>query len=111
VPEDVSGIDPERIVTAHFPHQWKQYQLHDIDYLSSVRKGDWKLVYRHRTQALELYNIAEDVTERNDLALSHPEKVRELAVALSDKLRGWDALMPTLRATGEQIPYPDELVK
>ena len=111
VPEEVSGIDPERVVTAHFPHQWKPYQLHDIDYMSAVRKGDWKLVYRHRTQALELYNISEDITERNDLAESHPEKLRELAVELSEKLRGWDALMPTVRATGKTVPMPDELFK
>jgi hypothetical protein len=82
VPEEVSGIDPERVVTAHFPHQWKPYQLHDIDYMSAVRKGDWKLVYRHRTQALELYNISEDITERNDLSASHPEKLRELNTEL-----------------------------
>ncbi|MBQ7856081.1 MAG: sulfatase, partial [Alistipes sp.] len=85
-------------------------QLHDIDYMSCLRKGDWKLVYRHRTQALELYNIGEDITERNDLSSEHPEKLAELAKALSDKLRGWDALMPTIRATGEKVPYPDELI-
>lgn len=111
VPESISGIDPERVVTAHFPHQWKPYQLDDIDYLSSVRQGDWKLVYRHRTQALELYNIGEDVTERNDLSASHPEKVHELAVVLSERLRGWDALMPTIRATGKPVPMPDEVAK
>ena len=107
----VSGIDPEREVTAHFPHQWKPYQLHDIDYMSAIRKGDWKLVYRHRTEALELYNIAEDITERNDLAAANPAKVAELAKALSDRLRGWNALMPRVRATGEQVAWPDELIK
>ena len=58
VPESVSGIDPEREVLAHYPHQWKPYQLKDIDYLSSLTKGDWKIVYRHREQKLELYKIS-----------------------------------------------------
>ena len=111
VPETVSGIDPEREVLAHFPHQWKPYQLHDIDYMSSLRKGDWKIVYRHRQQSLELYNIGEDITERNDLSQTHPEKLREMADALTAKLELYDALLPTFRATGERIPMPNKLVK
>ena len=111
VPESVSGIDPKREVLAHYPHQWKPYQLHDIDYLSSLRKGDWKIVYRHRQQALELYNTRQDITERNDLSGTNPEKLQEMAQALTAKLKGYDALMPTFRSTGEVIPMPDELVK
>lgn len=109
VPEAVSGIDPEREVLAHYPHQWKPYQLKDIDYLSSLRKGDWKIIYRHRGQALELYNIRQDITERNDLSDSNPEKLQEMADALSAKLKGYDALMPTFRSTGDIVPMPDEL--
>lgn len=111
VPESVSGINPEREVLAHYPHQWKPYQLHDIDYLSSLRKGDWKIVYRHRQQALELYNTRQDITERNDLSGTNPEKLQEMAEALTAKLKGYDALLPTFRSTGEVIPMPDELVK
>lgn len=110
IDESVSGIDPEREVVTHFPHQWKPYPLEDIDYLSSLRKGDWKIVYRHRTQALELYNLREDIGERNDLAARNPAKLRELAALLGDKLRGWNASMPLIRSSGERIPYPDELL-
>ena len=111
IPESVSGIDPEREVLAHYPHQWKPYQLHDIDYLSSLRKGDWKIVYRHRQQVLELYNTRQDITERNDLSGTNPDKLQEMAQALTAKLKGYNALMPTFRSTGEVIPMPDELVK
>ena len=111
VPESVSGIDPEREVLSHYPHQWKPYQLHDIDYLSSLRKGDWRIVYRHRQQVLELYNTRQDITERNDLSGTNPEKLQEMAKALTAKLKGYDALMPTFRSTGEVIPMPDELIK
>ena len=111
IPESVSGIDPEREVLAHYPHQWKPYQLHDIDYLSSLRKGDWKIVYRHRQQTLELYNTRQDITERNDLSGTNPEKLQEMAKALTAKLKGYDALLPTFRSTSEVVPMPDELVK
>lgn len=58
----------------------------------AVRLGDWKLVskgelldgpYARWTKSKfgewELYNIAEDRSELNDLADTHPEKVKELA--------------------------------
>ena len=111
IAEEISGIDPQREVLAHYPHQWKPYQLRDIDYMSSLRKGDWKIVYRHREQTLELYNIGDDITERNDLSQSHPDILRQMAEALTAKLEGYDALLPTFRATGEEIPMPNELLK
>ena len=111
IAEEISGIDPQREVLAHYPHQWKPYQLRDIDYMSSLRKGDWKIVYRHREQTLELYNISDDITERNDLSQTHPDILRQMADALTAKLEGYDALLPTFRATGEEIPMPNELLK
>ncbi|MBQ9138386.1 MAG: sulfatase [Alistipes sp.] len=109
VPQSVSGIDPERALVFHYPHQWKGYELEDIDFLSAVRKGDWKLVYRMRTGALELYNLKSDIGEQHNVADKHPDVVRTLAVELSDKLRGWNSPMPRLRSTGESVPMPDKL--
>lgn len=105
-----SDIDPDRELVFHFPHQWKPYPLEDIDYMTSMRKGDWKIVYRHRTQKLELYNLKKDISERNDLASSNKKKLKEMATTLSDKLRKWNSPMPSFRNNGKQIPYPDELI-
>jgi len=110
VPQSVSGIDPSRSLVFHYPHQWKPYDLVDIDFLSAVRKGDWKLVYRMRTRKLELYNLKTDIGEKNDLSALYPERVRELAAELSAKLRGWNSPMPTVRETGKSVPLPDELL-
>ena len=109
VPQEVSGIDPERALVFHYPHQWKPYDLEDIDFLSAVRKGDWKLVYRMRTGKLELYNLREDIGEQHDLAAKYPERVKELAVELSETLRKWNSPMPSYRTTGEVVPMPDKL--
>jgi len=43
----------------------------------AIRKGDWKLA-RLAEGAPQLYNLAEDVGEKNDLAGKMPEKVKEL---------------------------------
>ena len=109
VPQSVSGIDPNRALIFHYPHQWKPYDLEDIDYLSAVRKGDWKLVYRMRSGKLELYNLKTDIGEQRDLSSAHPELVKELATELSSKLREWNSPMPRLRETLKCVPLPDEL--
>jgi arylsulfatase len=43
----------------------------------AVRVGEWKLVSRH-AGSWELYDMSSDRTEMNDLALQHPERVREM---------------------------------
>jgi arylsulfatase A-like enzyme len=60
----------------------------------AIRQGDWKLVKgpgggaganalreRATTDGAELYNLAQDIGEKNNLATQEPEKVRELAAA------------------------------
>lgn len=66
--------------------------------VSAIRKGDWKLMLYHEewvldggkakldtNHAVELYNLAEDMGEHNDLALQRKDKRDEL---LADLL-GW----------------------
>jgi len=43
----------------------------------AVRSGDWKLVKQGDT-AEQLYHLASDISEENDLAGSEPERVRQL---------------------------------
>lgn len=49
----------------------------------AVRSGDWKLVARGEKGKWQLYNLAEDRSELNDLAEKHPERVAELKGAWS----------------------------
>ena len=109
IDEAVSGISPDRAIVLHYPHKWKPYDLADIDYLSTVRKGDWKLVYRMRTRELELYNLRNDLGEQHNLAAENPEKTAELATELGNRLREWNAPMPKSRTTGKPLPMPDEI--
>lgn len=109
IPEKVSGLDPERVVISHMPHQWRIEDQEDVDFLSAIRKGDWKLVYRMHDARLELYNLKKDLSEKHDVSAMHPKIVRELAAELSDTLREWEAPMPLVKATGKLVPMPDEL--
>ena len=120
IPEAVSGIDPERPIFFHYPHQWKVDYKPEVDFLSTVIVGDWKLVYVMMNTVpgqrvadgvpLELYNIREDIGEKYNVAAQHPEIVARLAKVLGDRLRSWNASMPIVRATGKPVPWPDEIV-
>jgi arylsulfatase A-like enzyme len=66
------------------PYLW---WLHDGH--RAIRRGDWKLV-ADRDRPWELYNLAVDRGESNDLAAEHPERVAELAAfwqARADEFR------------------------
>ncbi|MBA2760951.1 MAG: sulfatase [Segetibacter sp.] len=51
---------------------------------SAVRKGDLKLIEFYQDKRLELYNIKNDPSEKNDLAKTMPEKVKELKLVLDN---------------------------
>lgn len=49
----------------------------------AVRRGDWKLVYEKKSVA-QLYNLAHDPGETQDLALSEPDTTEQLIALFSD---------------------------
>ena len=58
------------------PHETLYWR---IDGMWAIRHGDWKLVHGlANDEAPELFNLAADVSEKNDLASAQPAKVQEL---------------------------------
>lgn len=53
---------------------------------SAIRFGDWKLIQYFENNDIELYNLKEDLGEKNNLLESHPQKAKELLEIL-DKWR------------------------
>ena len=60
----------------------------------AIRKGDWKLIHRFETGDMELYNIADDISEQNDLTTQQPEKATELLADLKLWQRDTKAIIP-----------------
>ena len=64
----------------------------------AIRAADWKLIEFFETGTIELYNLAEDIGEKNDLAKAMPDRAK----AMHDDLKMWrtsvDAPMPAKRA-------------
>jgi arylsulfatase A len=76
----------------HFPH----YRGRIMPY-SIIRSGKWKLLKRYVGKPYELFNLAEDIGEKEELAEKMPDKVKELDA----KLVEW------LKKTGAKVPKPN----
>jgi arylsulfatase A-like enzyme len=66
----------ERFLAWNYPHNHGSGHTPS----SAIRQGNWKLI--HRTQPadeIELYDLANDLSESSNLAKSHPDKTSELS--------------------------------
>lgn len=83
-----------RAVYWHYPN----FAFHRDNRLgSAIREGDHKLIHFYDTDSVELYNLKNDISEKNDLS----GKMPQLASRLKNKLKVWlqdsGAVMPTKR--------------
>ena len=86
-----TGIAPSRpAIFWHYPH----YSNQGGRPACAVRAGDWKLIRSLEDQRLELYNLAEDLSETRNLAATMPAKTKELNGLLEQFLADTKAAMP-----------------
>lgn len=64
----------------HYPHYGNQGGIPG----AAIRNGDYKLIDFFTERPSELYNLANDIGEQNNLANSLPEKVEELTKQLNN---------------------------
>jgi len=65
----------------HYPHYSNQGGFPG----AAIREGDWKLIERFEDGQVQLFDLTEDIGERNDLSGSEPERVN----AMRDRLHAW----------------------
>lgn len=94
----------------HYPNNWGPSGP-GIGASSSIRLGDWKMIYYHGDESFELFNIAEDIGEQNNLSGSNREKLDELAQNLSDYLQSVNAQMPVNKLSGKKVKWPIDALK
>ena len=98
----------------HYPYN---VGLKDVDHglpltpHSSMVQGDWKLIFDWHGR-LELYNLAEDLSEKNNLVEAQPERANEMFEDLKAWLienvepRYFPTPNPDYDATQDKRPYP-----
>lgn len=89
---------------------WHYPNFYDQPPYSSLRLGDWKLIYWHKDQSLELFNLASDIGESNNVADENPDRLRELAMRLTQQLKDKEAQFATIKETGRPVPFPLEIL-
>ena len=73
----------------HLPH------YHHSTPATAMRQGDWKLIEFYEDGGkLELYHLAQDLGEKNDLAKQQPDRVKSMHAALKAWRRDVQAQMP-----------------
>jgi arylsulfatase A-like enzyme len=70
---------------------------------AGLRQGDWKLIWRAPLPSVpELYNLAQDPSEKNNLAAANPEKVASLLKRVNELARDM-AKSPLLKKEFEEM--------
>lgn len=75
----------------HYPHYGNQGGFPG----GAVREGDWKLIEWYEDNSLELFNLKDDLSEKQNLAAENPAKAKELHTKLIDWRKSVSATMPT----------------
>lgn len=108
--EDPTQKDDQKILLWHYPNNWTNINERGISWCSAMRQGKWKLIYFHKEQLLELYDIEKDIQEQHDLSASMPVQLKKMAALMTNVMKKRSAHMPVVKQSGLAIPWPDELV-
>ncbi len=82
-------------------HDHLYWEYHNREGIQAIRKGDWKAVRRYMTdnpiRPIELYNLANDIGEKKNIAKNHPDIVQTL-----------DSLMLANHSPSRHFPFQYE---
>lgn len=94
-PLPIDGKDVWPLLTQDTPPERDAILLGSQPGRIALRMGDWKLLrFAAGGPRFELYNLAEDIGEANDLAASKPEKVAEMRVRLEAMIKDAKQIQP-----------------
>ncbi|MEM9643406.1 MAG: sulfatase [Planctomycetota bacterium] len=90
VPLLQGGSIPDRPLYWHYPH----YDNQGGEPSSLIRVKDWKLIHYYEDGRVELYDLANDPAEANDLADKEPDRAKQMDEQLMGWLESVDAIYP-----------------
>lgn len=93
VPVFKGGSLPERALFWHYPHYGNQGGAPG----AAIRRGSWKLIEWAEDSRVELFNLAENIGEKNNIAAQEPQRV----AALRSELHAWQT------DVGARFPIPN----
>ena len=79
-----------RSIYWHYPH----YSNQGGKPASAILRGDYKLIYHHEDQAVELFNLRDDLNEQHDLSKTNGSLTRQMNKKLHQWLKSTRAGFP-----------------
>jgi arylsulfatase A-like enzyme len=111
----LDGLDIWTTISQGKPSPRTELVYNIEPFRAGIRQGDWKLIWRTPLpQAIELYNIAKDPSEKNNVADQYPEKVAALqkrAMELAKTMAKPLLLETEFKAVLERLAMPPALPK
>lgn len=103
-----AAMGRKRPLVWHFPNMWDA-EGDGIAPHSSIRIGDWKLIYFYDTERTALFNLREDIFEKIDHAENPRQAKRRerMARRLTKELRRMEAQVPWNRLRNGWCAWPD----
>lgn len=105
--EVIENNDTDRSLFWHFPAYLEDYRNVGNGFrakpYSSIRSGNWKLIYNYEDKSTELFNLKSDLGETRNLSDSNPAKRNELYQKLTKWIEKTHAPVPL-----ERNPYYQE---
>ncbi len=98
----------EQTFLMHYPHA-----PHRSDYFTCYRRGDWKVIYHYYPSKVsegshyQLYNLASDPFEQQNLAEARPEQLDAMMQGLIASMQHHNALYPVEEADGVTPRKPE----
>ncbi len=86
----------------HYPHYGNQGGSPG----GAVRDGRWKLIEHYGGETVELFDLASDVGEANDVSTQQPDRVKAMQAKLAAWRKDVDAKMPTPNPIFRAAPPP-----
>jgi arylsulfatase len=83
---------------AESPRSQQDYIAWELFGNRALRQGNWKLRWEFKPLGKgdwELFNIAADPAERNDLAASNPEKLKSMLLLWDDYVKNNNVILPS----------------
>ncbi len=100
--KSIDGQDIFRLLSKPGKYQKRQLYWHYPHYSnqggkpgSAIREANYKLIYNYEDETVELYDVVNDIAEKNNIASAN----RQIVKQLKKKLFKW------LKETGAPVPY------
>ena len=94
-PSDIDGISmvPALLGKSQRQHEYLYWEFHERGFRQAIRMGRWKGVRLANGAKIELYDLAKDLGEKNNIAGEHPAVVKKI-----------EHLMQTARTESKEFP-------